>query len=166
MTEAPEASVPPAAARPRSRSRTQRLTRRRERAADDGRLLTLLTAGVATDELAFQEGVSTRRMRERIAAMLARRGADSPANFVPLQTARLGDALKVAYAAMMDGDLKALDRYLRILRELERYHGYRPPEPQAAPPAPPPARLAAPARPRALPAPDDGRETENCIASP
>jgi hypothetical protein len=154
-----------AAARPRSRSRAQRLARRRERAADDGRLLTLLMAGVATDELALQEGVSPRRMRERIDAMLARRGVDSPAAFVPLQTARLGDALKVAYAAMMDGDLKALDRYLRVLRELERYHGYRPPEPQALAPAPRPARLAAPAQPRALPAPDDGPKTENCIAS-
>ena len=142
------------------------MARQQERAADDVRLLNLLASGVRTAELALQDGVSPRRMRDRIAAALARREAEPPASFAPLQIARLGDAMKVAYAAMMDGDLKALDRVLRIARELERYQGDRSPEPQAALPAPPPARLAAPTPPRALPAPDDGRETENCIASP
>jgi len=163
MSEAPAS---PAAARPRSRSRAQRLARQRERAAEDIRLMTLLSAGMGTDDLALQEGVSPRRMRDRIAAMLTRRAAEPPASFAPLQAARLGDALKVAYAAMMDGDLRALDRVLRIGRELERYQGHRPSEPPALPPAPnPPSRLPAPAPPRALPAPDDGQATQICNAS-
>ena len=163
MSEAPAS---PAIARIPSRSRAQRLARQRERAADDIRLMTLLAAGVGTDDLALQEGVSPRRMRDRVAAMLARREVEPPASFAPLQTARLGDALKVAYAAMMDGDLKALDRVLRIVRELERYQGYRPPETRALPPSLTPlARLAAPAAPRALPAPQTDQPTKICIAS-
>ena len=168
MTEAPAAPDSPAPAtsvRPRSRTRAQRLARRREREADDLRLLTLLAAGVGTAELALREGVPARRMRDRIAALLARREAEPPAAFVPSHVARLGDAMKVAYAAMMDGDLKALDRVLRIARELERYQGYRSPEPTALAPATQPARLAAPVAPRALPAPDEAPTTENCIAS-
>jgi len=163
----PDSSASPALARIRSRSRAQRLARQRDRAADDVRLMALLAAGVGTAERALQEGVSPRRMRDRVAALLARREAEPPASFAPLQTARLGDALKVAYAAMMDGDLKALDRVLRIVRELERYQGYRSPETPALPPPPaPPARLAAPAAPRALPAPQTDQATKNCIASP
>jgi hypothetical protein len=141
------------------------LARQQERAADDVRLLNLLASGVRTAELALQDGVSPRRMRDRIAAALARREVEPPTSFAPLQVARLSDAMMVAYAAMMDGDLKALDRVLRIARELERYQGYRSPEPPALAPATQPARLAAPVAPRALPAPDEAPMTENCIAS-
>jgi hypothetical protein len=168
MTEAPAAPDSPAPAtsvRPRSRTRAQRLARRREREADDLRLLTLLAAGVGTAELALREGVPARRMRDRIAALLARREAEPPAAFVPSHVARLGDAMKVAYAAMMGGDLKALDRVLRVGRELERYCGPRPPEPQVLPPPAALPRLAAPAPPPALPAPQNGQATKICIAN-
>jgi hypothetical protein len=151
------------AARPRSRSRAQRLARQQERAADDVRLLNLLASGVRTAELALQEGVSPRRMRDRIAAAQARREVEPAASFAPLQVARLSDAMMVAYAAMMGGDLKALDRVLRIGRELERYQGHHPSEP---PTPSPPSRLPAPAPQRALPAPDDGQATPICKASP
>ena len=156
-----------AAARPRSRSRAQRLARQQKRAADDVRLLNLLASGVRTGELALQEGLSPRRMRDRIAAALARREVEPAASFAPLQVARLSDAMMVAYAAMMGGDLKALDRVLRIGRELERYQGHHSPEPPALPPArSSPSRLPAPAPQRALPAPDDGQATQICKASP
>ena len=165
MSEAPASPAPTPAARIRSRSRSERLARQRERATNDARLMNLLASGVSTAELALQDGVSLRRMHDRIAAMLARREAESPASFAPLQIARFGDAMKVAYAAMMDGDLKALDRVLRIARELERYQGYRSPEPPALAPATQPVRLAAPVAPRALPAPDETPTTGYCIAS-
>ena len=165
MSEAPASPAPTPAARIRSRSRSERLARQRERATNDARLMNLLASGVSTAELALQDGVSLRRMRDRIAAMLARREAESPASFAPLQIARLGDAMKVAYSAMMDGDLKALDRVLRIARELERYCGPRPPEPQVLPPPAALPRLAAPAPTPALPAPQGGQATKICIAS-
>ncbi|THD46899.1 MAG: hypothetical protein E7774_05720 [Bradyrhizobium sp.] len=157
--------MPDSPPRPRSRSRAQRLARQRERADEDVRLMNLLASGIGTAELAARDGISPRRMRDRIAAMLARREAEPPASFAPLQGARLGDALKVAYAAMMDGDLKALDRVLKIMRELERFQAHRPPEPPALTPPPAPALLAAPAAPRALPAPDEDRATEDGAAS-
>jgi hypothetical protein len=65
----------------------------------------------------------------------------------------------------MDGDLKALDRVLRVGRELERYCGARPPEPQVLPPPAAPPRLAAPTPLPALPAPQGGQATKICIAS-
>ena len=130
------------------------------------RLLTLLAAGVGTAELALQEGVPLRRMRDRIADLLARREAEPPAAFVPLHVARLGDAMKVAYAAMMDGDLKALDRVLRVGRELERYRALARPSLGSPPPAAPP-RLAAPDPLPALPAPTrppgDGKSASQAI---
>jgi len=168
MSDAPASPSP---ARIRSRTRRLRLARRRQREAADVRVMTLLTAGVAVDEIAAREGVPLRRMRDRVAAMLARREAEPEPCFVTLQRARLGDAMMVAHAAMMEGDLKALDRVLRIVRELERYHGFRPPEPLPAPPLPP-QRLVAPPPPRALPAPDEseasqtGEATKICNASP
>jgi hypothetical protein len=63
---------------------------------------------------------------------------------------RLNEALLVSYSAMHDSvagtNFEAVDRVVRIVRELDRYHGFaRYASPQ---PAPEPLRLAAPSRPR------------------
>ena len=145
---------------PSSSTSRARLAARRAKAAQDVKVMNLLTAGVSVAEIALREGVPLRRMRERIQAMVARRAMETPAGFVQLQVARLSDALMVAHAAMMEGNLQGLDRVLRIVRELERYHGYRPPDPASEPP-----RLAAPEAPRALPAPHASETTEISVAS-
>jgi hypothetical protein len=88
--------------------------------------------------------------------MLERREVDPPAGFAQLQIGRLSDAMMVAYAAMMEGNLQALDRVLRIVGELDRRHGF------AGAPAGPGAgatrALAAPASALALPAPAEAAE--------
>ena len=89
------------------------------------RLFNLLKSGVPIAEIALQEGLSVRRAREVVQEMLERREVDPPAGFAQLQIGRLSDAMMVAYAAMMEGNLHALDRVLRIVGELDRYHGLR-----------------------------------------
>ena len=47
-----------------------------------------------------------------------------PEEFVAIQVSRLNEALLVAYSAMGEMNLKAVDRVVKIVRELERYHGF------------------------------------------
>jgi hypothetical protein len=56
--------------------------------------------------------------------MLASREIDPPAGFVQLQIARLSEAMIVARTMMMEGDLQAMDRLIRLTGELDRYHGF------------------------------------------
>ena len=88
--------------------------------------------------------------------MLERREVDPPAGFAQLQIGRLGDAMMVAYAAMMEGNLQALARVLRIVGELDRYHGLA--GAQAEPAAGARRALAASAPALALPAPAEAAE--------
>jgi hypothetical protein len=88
------------------------------------RILERLMAGVSVPHIARTEDLTIRRLRQIIAEMLARREVDPPAGFVPLQIARLSDAMQVAHTMMMEGDLKAMDRVIRLAGELDRYHGY------------------------------------------
>jgi len=120
------------------------------------RILERLTAGVSVPHIARVENLTIRRVRQIIAEMLASREADPPAGFVQLQIARLSDAMQVAHTMMMEGDLKAMDRVIRLAGELDRYHGYGRAAIAAAPPVAPPARISppAPALQLAKPAPE------------
>jgi hypothetical protein len=137
-----------------ARSRSRRLAAREAKAERDIRLFVLLKSGVPIAEIALQERLSLRRAREVVQAMLERREIDPPAGFAQLQVGRLSDAMMVAYAAMMEGDMHALDRVLRIVGRLERYHSLAVAQPKPAG-GPTPA-LAAPAL--ALPAPVEAAE--------
>jgi hypothetical protein len=136
------------------RSRRQRLEARQAKAERNVRLFNLLKSGAPIAEIALQQGLSARRARELVQEMLERREVDPPAGFAHLQIGRLSDAMKVAYAAMMEGNMQALDRVLRIVGELDRRHGFA--VAQAEPAAGATRALAAP--PLALPAPADAAE--------
>src|SRR5208337_2994445 len=130
-------------------TRRKRATRR-EMALRDARLIRQLAAGVAMEEIAAREEISPRRARERVSAILARRAADPPAEFVQLQIRRLSEAMLVAHGAMSDGNLRAVDRVLRITREFDRYYGLAlslsaAAAPDALAPLSPPAALPPPA---------------------
>ena len=137
-----------------ARSRRRRLQARQAKAERNVKLFNLLKSGVPIAEIALQEGVSARRAREMVQQMLERREVDPPAGFAQLQIGRLSDAMMVAYAAMMDGNLQALDRVLRIIGELDRRHGLV--GVSAAPGADAPRALSPPAL--ALPAPAETAE--------
>ncbi len=82
--------------------------------------------------------------------------------FMALQVSRLHEALIVAYGAMSGANLEAVDRVVKIVRELDRYHGFA----ADAAPTPRPSRLApASLAPLALAAPG-GRTEPNDAANP
>jgi hypothetical protein len=114
------------------------------------RVLERLTSGLSVAHIARVENLTVRRVRQIIAEMLDAREVDPAAGFVQLQIARIGNAMVVAHTMMLEGDLQAMDRMIKLTGELDRYHGFTPQHFAPADTASP--RLAAPA-PRALPAP-------------
>ena len=104
--------------------------------------------GLTVAHIARVEQVTVRRVRQIIAEMLASREIDPPVGVVQLQVARLSEAMIVARTMMMQGNLQAMDRLIKLTSELDRYHGFAPAQiPWAREAAPP--RLAAP-EPRAI----------------
>lgn len=138
---------------PRKRSTKREMTLR------DSRLIRALAAGQPIEELAAREGITLRRARERVSAVLSRR-PDPPAEFANLQIRRLNEALVVATAMMSAGNLQAIDRVMKLTRELDRYAGFSDALAAAAAfvPAPEPAAPLASGAPLALAPP--------CAAAP
>jgi hypothetical protein len=132
---------------PNAKPRRPRATKR-ELAMRDLRFLEKLAAGVTIEEIAASEGISCKWARERKAAILANRAIDPPHEFIQLQIRRLSEAMLVACSAMGVGNLHAVDQVIKIVRELDRYHGVGPDRtaPSYAPslPAAPPPPLALP----------------------
>ena len=130
-------------------SKRQRATKR-DLAQRDLRLIEKLAAGATIEEIAASEGISLKWARERKAAVLASRVIDTPHEFIKLQIRRLSEAMLVSYSAMSLGDLKAVDKVIKVVRELDRYHGFAPHPnaprfaPSLAAPSPPPLALPVP----------------------
>src|SRR5277367_3876391 len=114
MREAPAAE---AAARiaPRRKTADQRL-----------RIQGRLTMGLTVAHIARVEQLTVRRVRQIIAEMLASCEIEPPAGFVRLQIARLREAMIVARTMMMQGNLQAMDRWIKLTSELDRCHGFAP----------------------------------------
>ena len=160
------------AAKPRRKRATKRATAMR-----DMRIVRALAHGETIDEVALREGLSLKRARERVAILVARRAVEPTETFVAVQIARLNEAMLVAYAAMKDGNMAAVDRVLKITREYERYHGLaltlaRPPGAAEVDALAPPIALAALEPPAAFEAPaiaaenEDGRDRALPLDSP
>jgi hypothetical protein len=105
-----EAAVSPPAPEP-----ARRVAPRRATAECRLRILERLTTGLGVAHFAHVEGLSVRRIRRIIAEMLASRETDPPAGFVQLQIGRLSQAMIVARTMMMEGDLRAMDRLIRLI---------------------------------------------------
>jgi hypothetical protein len=81
-----------------------------------------------------------------IAEMLPNREIDPPAGFVQFQIARLSEAIIIARAMMMMGNLQAMDRWITLMGQLDRYHGFAAAQILVAPDAAAAPRLAGPER--------------------
>jgi len=57
-----------------------------------------------------------------IAQVLANREIDPSGGFVQLPIAQLSEAVIVARTMMVEGNLQAMDRWIELMSELERYH--------------------------------------------
>jgi hypothetical protein len=167
MTESSNPSSAQTIAGPPSRPRgslPRRRATRLEKAEREQRVVSLLNSGVSVPEIAAQEGLSLKRMRNVVREILSERMPQPSAEFLALQVSRLNEALLVSYSAMhttaAGTDFEAVDRVVRIVRELDRYHGFaaipRPREELEARRLPPPVE-----RPLALegPSPSDSQIT-------
>ena len=100
--------------------------------------------GAPVPEIAARLGISEAEARKKLREALARALPESPEVFAALQMSRLNEALLVAYSAMGEMGLKAVDRVLRIVRALDRIHkAARPLAAAAAGDAVEPAAVAA-----------------------
>ena len=122
----PEASS--AARARRGGSSGIRRATRLEKAERERRVVSLLNRGVSIPEIAAQQGLSLKRMRKVVREILAERMPQPPAEFLALQVSRLNEALLISYSAMHTTaggtNFEAVDRVVRIVRELDRYHGF------------------------------------------
>ena len=138
--EAPAPAVPPA----------RRVATRRAIAERKLRIVERLTSGLSVAHIAHVERLTIQRVRQILAEMLEKREVDPPSGYVQLQIARVGEAMVVAHTMMMQGDLQAMDRLIKLNGELDRYYGFGreqlPAPAESAPPrlVAPPQRLLAP----------------------
>jgi hypothetical protein len=121
VSESVEAA-PPAA--PRNRSIETRRAARRLKHEREKLIVESLNRGISIPEIAASCGVTEKHMRACVRETLARRVPAPPAEFLAIQVSRLNEALLVAYSAMSGANLKAVDRVVKIVRELDRYHGF------------------------------------------
>jgi hypothetical protein len=66
---------------------------------------------------------------------LAKRRLDAPEDYARIQVARLTKALRCADESLEEGDVKAIAPFLKVVRELNLYHGVSVGPARLAPPA-------------------------------
>jgi hypothetical protein len=126
----------------RDRSVEARRAKRQVKASRERRIIASLNRGVPVAVIAEWEDVGEKRMRALVRDILARRMPGPPAQFLAMQVSRLNEALLVSFDAMSGCNLQAVDRVVKIVRQLDRYHGFVAAERQGPSGA---ARLEAPA---------------------
>jgi hypothetical protein len=135
----------------RARTRAAARRRRQARARERGAILDLVVSGYTYEAIAERLALSVKSVRRATAKAIEQRQLDGGAHYVHLQVLRLTKAMRVVDLNLDEGDLKAVAPLLKIIAQLDKYHGLSLPAPGPAP-APPP--LAPPRPPLALAAPD------------
>ena len=125
----PDMSVAPSPTLARRDRSIQARRKARQAEADRERqIVGLLNRGISVPEIASRSGVSVQHMRKLVRKILAERAPQPPAEFLALQVSRLSEALLLSYGAMRNSvtgtNFEAIDRVVRIVRELDRYHGF------------------------------------------
>jgi len=87
------------------------------------RIFARLRAGWAYEEIAREERVTIRRVRQIVSEALQRRTVDGGSDHAMLQLARLEQALRLAAEAVAEGEIAAIAPYLKVLAQLDRYQG-------------------------------------------
>ena len=106
-------------ARKRASSKNLReaLIKRREMYFD------LLLSGYSIEQIASHTKTGASAVRRVVGQALAKRRLDTPEDYARLQVARLTKALRCADVSLEEGDLKAIAPFLKVVRELNLYHG-------------------------------------------
>jgi hypothetical protein len=140
MSEQPKPTSERACRRALGKIRREALIRRREAYFD------LLVSGYSVEQIASHTKKSPSAVRRAVAQALANRRLDAPEDYARLQVARLTKALRCADDSLEEGDLEAIAPFLKVVRELNLYHGVNVgsarPAPAALPEIAPPSPLA------------------------
>jgi len=97
------------------------------------RIIDALIRGAGLDAIGAEEKVSDKTVKTIVQEEFDRRWTPPAADFAKLQVARLEHlALKLA-RGIEQGEFKALDRMLKIIDRLDRYHGFTRGTPAAEP---------------------------------
>jgi hypothetical protein len=91
------------------------------RAARAKRILEQLREGWAYDDIAREEGLTERRLRQIVAEFVKTRGALGDAAHAQVQIERLSRAMRVASDALAQGDIRAIGPFIRVVDRLDRY---------------------------------------------
>jgi hypothetical protein len=101
--------------------RQTRLVNASARAERDARIFALMQLGWTYDAIAEREGVSRERVRQIVNEALSRRGGEPDAEHRRLQLARLDPALRLAAEKVAAGDLRAVDKLIRVINQIDKY---------------------------------------------
>ena len=107
----------------RARLRETARARRSEKIERRRKLLDMVVAGYAYENIADRFEISIATLRREVDRALAARAPDSADRYVALQLARLQKAMLVVDLAMDDADLRAIPALVSLLGEFDRYHG-------------------------------------------
>ncbi len=105
-----------------SPSRKRRLTAQ-DRADRRMRVFARLQEGWSYEAIAQEEKLTRERIRQIVAETLAGRAVDPNRQHLRLQIARLDPALRLAAQQVAAGDLRGVDRLIRVLDRLDTYQG-------------------------------------------
>ena len=82
-----------------------------------------LKGGLSMADIARREGITERGLRKYVPNLFARRAPEATGEFIAVQMSRLNEALLVSFGAMSGENLASVDRVVKIVRELDCYHG-------------------------------------------
>ena len=88
------------------------------------RVLASLIAGAGVDEISAAEQLTRKRTESILRQELRNRWVAPAEEFARLQIARLEQMILKLLDRLQNGDLKAIDRALKIVDRLDRYHGF------------------------------------------
>jgi transposase len=131
MPDEPKSISERARKRAMGRTRREALIKRRETYFD------LLVSGYSVEQIASRTKTSGSTVRRILGQALAKRRLDAPEDYARIQVARLTKALRCADVSLEEGDLKAIVPLLKVVRELNLYHGVNVGSPRTAPAMPP-----------------------------
>ena len=86
------------------------------------RILSWVQAGWSYAAIAREEGLSPERVRQIVAAAVRDGEGETKLVHARVQIVRLEPALRLAAGAVVDGDMRAIDRLLRVLDRLDKYN--------------------------------------------
>jgi hypothetical protein len=106
----------PSPAAAKSRLTLEQLAMRRDR------IFARLLEGQSYPAIAAAEGITLRRVRKIVQDALERESVNPKSDFILVQIARLEGALRLIEEKMAQGKLNAIDRLVKVMTQLDRYH--------------------------------------------